>query len=52
LQELEQWKFFMKAVKVMRGPFLNLCFTLYSLFFVYALIGIDIFGGKINSEGF
>jgi len=52
LAELEQWKFFMKAVKVMRGPFLNLCFTLYSLFFLYSLIGIEIFGGKINSKVF
>ena len=42
----------MKAVKVMRGPFLNLCLTLYSLYFIYSLIGIEIFGGKINSKVF
>ena len=52
LHELEQWQFFMKAVKVMRGPFLNLCLTLYSLYFIYSLIGIEIFGGKINSQVF
>ena len=36
----------------MRGPFSNLCFTLYSLFFFYTLIGMEIYGGKINSEVF
>lgn len=52
LSELEQWQFFMKAIKVMRGPFFNLVFTLYSLYFVYTLIGMELFGGKINSETF
>ena len=52
LNELEQWQFFMKAFKVMRGPFFNLCFTLYSLYFMYTLIGMQIYGGKINSEVF
>ena len=52
LQELEQWQFFMKAVKVMRGPFSNLCFTLYSLYFFYTLIGMEIYGGKINTKTF
>jgi len=40
----------MKAVKVMRGPFFNLGFTLYSLFFIYTLIGMEIFGGTIDSK--
>jgi hypothetical protein len=42
----------MKAVKVMRGPFSNLCFTLYSLYFFYTLIGMEIYGGKINTKTF
>jgi hypothetical protein len=42
----------MKAVKTMRGPFLNLCLTLYSLYFFYSCIGMMIFGGDINSESF
>jgi hypothetical protein len=50
LAELQQWEFFLKAIKVMRGPFFNLTFTLYSLYFLYSLIGQEIFGGKINSE--
>ena len=52
LNELEQWQFFMKAFKIMRGPFFNLCFTLYSLYFMYSLIGMQIYGGKINSQTF
>lgn len=36
----------------MRVPFFNLGFTLYSLFWLYSIIGIDIFGGKINSDFF
>jgi hypothetical protein len=52
LNELEQWRFFSKAVKIMRGPFFNLAFTLYSLFYLYTIIGIEIFGGAIDSELF
>ena len=52
LNELEQWTFFMKALKVMKGPFANLVSALYSLYFLYIIIGIEIFGGKINSEVF
>jgi len=42
----------MKAVKVMRGPFFNLGFTLYSLFYLYTIIGIEIYGGTVNSALF
>ena len=42
----------MRAVKTMRGPFLNLVFTLYSLYFFYSTIGMWIFGGQINSAIF
>lgn len=42
----------MKALKVMKGPFANLVSALYSLYFLYIIIGIEIFGGKINSEVF
>lgn len=42
----------MKAIKVMRGPFFNLGFTLYSLFYLYVLIGMEIFGGKISADVF
>ena len=52
LEELEQWKFFVKAIKVMQGPFFNLIFTLYSLYMFYTLVGMELFGGKINSASF
>jgi len=52
LNELEQWTFFTKALKVMRGPFANLVSALYSLYFLYIIIGIEIFGGKINTDVF
>lgn len=40
----------MKAIKVMRIPFLNLVFTLYSLLWVYSTVGIELYGGKITSQ--
>ena len=52
LSELEQWDFFSRAVNVMKGPFFNLVFSLYSLFFLYSLIGGEIYGGLIDTELF
>ena len=36
----------------MTGPFFKLVFTLYSLYMLYVLIGMQIYGGKINSAIF
>jgi two pore calcium channel protein len=36
----------------MRTPFIVLVFTLYSLYFLYTLVGMEIYGGKINSKIF
>lgn len=36
----------------MRVPFFNLALTLYSLFWIYTIIGIKIYGGKIESKQF
>jgi len=36
----------------MRGPIFKLYVTLYSLYFFYILIGMEIYGGKINTEVF
>lgn len=52
LDELEQWEFFVRSIKVMQGPFFNLCLSVYSVFFFYTLIGMDLFGGKINCQLF
>lgn len=36
----------------MKGPFFKLYFTLYSLYFLYTLVGMEIYGGKINTKVF
>ena len=36
----------------MKGPFFKMMFTMYSLFIFYTLIGIQIYGGLINSKTF
>lgn len=33
-------------------PFINLGFTLYSLFWLYSIIGVEVFGGKVSSKLF
>lgn len=33
-------------------PFFNLCFTLYSLYYFYCILGISIYGGKIDVQTF
>jgi hypothetical protein len=52
LEELEQYRFFIKAFNIMKAPFLNLCFTLYSFYFIYVVIGVQIYGGKLNGDKF
>jgi hypothetical protein len=52
LKELQQWVFFNKAIKVMRVPFINLGFTLYSLFWIFSIVGGIIYGGEINDVFF
>lgn len=49
LSELEQWRFFVRTLKVLKGPFFNLTFTLYSLYFFYIILGMHIYGGKITT---
>lgn len=36
----------------MKGPFLNLAFALYSVWMIYAIIGMQIWGGKITVQLF
>lgn len=52
LYELEQWNFFARAVNVMKGPFFNLVFCLFSVYYLWTLIGIEIYGGKIDTQLF
>lgn len=36
----------------MKGPFFNLCLSVYSVYHFYTLIGLEVFGGKINTQLF
>ena len=40
----------MKALKVMRANFVTICFSLYSVYWFYALIGMEIYGGLVSSK--
>lgn len=52
LTELQQWDFFARAVNVMKGPFFNLVLCLFSVYYLWTLIGIEIYGGKIDTKIF
>ena len=52
LTELEQWNFFARAVTVMKGPFLNLVFSLFSVYFLWTIVGIEIYGGLVDTQLF
>ena len=48
LNEMEIWKNFIRTIRALFKPFLNFSVTLYSLYLIYASIGLEFFGGKIN----
>ena len=50
MQELEQYDYLTRAITVMRGPFTTLLLTLYSLFFLYTVIGMELFGGRVDGK--
>ena len=50
LMELQVWRNFLKAIQAFISPFLRIIMTLYSLYVIYASIGIMLFGGLINYE--
>ena len=35
---------------MMATPFMNMIFTLYTVYFIYVIIGVQIYGGKISGE--
>ena len=41
---------FIRTIKALIKPFFNFSVTLYSLYLIYASIGLEFFGGKINQE--
>lgn len=50
LNEIEVWRNFIRTIRALFKPFLNFSLTLYSLYLIYAAIGLEFFGGKINKQ--
>ena len=48
LNEIEVWRNFIRTIKALFKPFMNFTLTLYSLYLIYAAIGLEFFGGRIN----
>jgi hypothetical protein len=50
LMELQVWRNFIKAIQAFISPFLRIIMTMYSLYVIYASIGIMMFGGLLSFE--
>lgn len=50
LQEFEQWRFFIDALRIIKKKFFTIIFTLYSVFILYIMLGVNLFGGLINQK--
>ena len=50
MMELQMWRNFIRAIVAFLKPFARICATLYSLYVIYASIGIQAFGGLINTN--
>ena len=50
LNEIQLWRNFVRTLRALVKPFFNFSLTLYSLYLIYASIGLEFFGGKINEE--
>ena len=48
LNEMEIWRNFIRTIRALFKPFMNFSLTLYSLYLIYAAIGLELFGGKVN----
>jgi len=48
----DQWASFVKAIMIGKRPFFELLTLLYSLFHLFCLIGVEIYGGKVNQKLF
>mmetsp|Transcript_7574 Transcript_7574/g.9135 ORF Transcript_7574/g.9135 Transcript_7574/m.9135 type:complete len:179 (+) Transcript_7574:2245-2781(+) len=48
LNEITLWRNFVRTLRALVKPFFNFGATLYSLYLIYASIGLEFFGGKIN----
>lgn len=50
MTEIEKLRFFMNTLATIRNKFFSLLFTLYSVYVLYIMIGVNYLGGLINSE--
>jgi len=50
LNEISLWRNFMRTIRALIKPFFNFSITLYSLYLIYASVGLEFFGGKINTD--
>ena len=48
LNELSLWRNFLRTISALLKPFFNFSVALYSLYMIYASIGLEVFGGKIS----
>lgn len=48
LNEITLWRNFVRTLRALIKPFFNFGATLYSLYLIYASIGLEFFGGLIN----
>ena len=48
LNEITLWRNFIRTIRALVRPFFNFSVTLYSLYLIYACIGLEFFGGKVN----
>ena len=48
LNEMEIWRNFIRTIRALFKPFVHFSLTLYSLYLIYASIGLEFFGGRVN----
>lgn len=50
LNEITLWRNFMRTMRALVRPAFSFAVTLYSLYLIYASIGLEFFGGRINVQ--
>lgn len=50
LNEISIWRNFMRTLSALLRPFFNFSVTLYSLYLIFASIGLEFFGGMLSSS--
>jgi hypothetical protein len=48
--ELQMWRNLAKALNAFINPFFRIIITMYSMYVIYASLGMMAFGGKINEN--